>query len=113
MTETAMTGEIEALVVRLRAHKPYNQFTDGPLVIEAADALTRLTAELARKDEEIMRLTADYAACAESRVLLAKSALTAEAAFSKAVEAERAQCAKMVDDYVATAIRARSNGESA
>ena len=38
----------DELIKRLRTYKPYNKGNDGPLVAEAATALTDLAAENAR-----------------------------------------------------------------
>lgn len=51
------------IVERLRSHKAYNAFTDGPLVIEAADEIERLRSRLAEA-EKVIEPFARAAACA-------------------------------------------------
>lgn len=41
------------IVERLRSHKAYNAFTDGPLVIEAADEIERLRTRLAEAEKVV------------------------------------------------------------
>ena len=43
----------DSLVDRLNAHKPYNAFTDGKLVPEAAERITALDADNARLREAL------------------------------------------------------------
>ena len=47
------------LVKRLHAHKAYNAFTDGPLVLEAAARITELEAENARLKAELLEAQKD------------------------------------------------------
>lgn len=117
-----MTGEIEALVARLRSFHgqwrvwsdPYMAFTTLPE--QAADALARLTAELASERQETIAwrsafqavtpggsefqspkavrewadmLKTDVFNAKKSAVLSERRALTAEAALAKAGEVER------------------------
>lgn len=87
MSETAVTGEIEALVARIQreterggAYHAAGQITrDFKL---CADALARLTAELAR-------VKADRDEARQKQGQWAARALTAEAALAKAGEVER------------------------
>lgn len=130
MTESAMTGEIEALAGDLLYHETGDRITRkdlnnayrmgqenarlaaellGPSLAEAADALTRLTAELARVEGELRQAALNYLALDWQATDALDRALTAEAALAKAVEAEReafkagleeaAQFLEACDDY--------------
>lgn len=91
-------ADVGELVKRLRAHKPYNQFTDGPLVLEAATALQSLQAE---RDEEHARTDRwqDRWEDENERALAAEArALAAEAEADRRVAEEREACAKLAED---------------
>ena len=83
MSETAMTGEVEALVAELTRrgsiYRKMNATTVLTLEDRAADALARLTAELASRN-------LDFAIVDGLRRSAEARALTAEAALAKAVE---------------------------
>lgn len=54
--------EAKAVVEKLRAHKPYNAFTDGPLVLDAATIIEALVAEVEGLRAEVFVLDEELSA---------------------------------------------------
>ncbi len=60
-TETPRAAEVAAVVERLRGHRPYNQFTDGPLVVDALALILAQQSALAASEARATALEGERA----------------------------------------------------
>ena len=105
-------SEETKMVERLRSHKPYNAFTDGPLVLEAAVMIERLVRERkeAQEDESSLLLIAHLDGAARGRRSGLEEAAKIAELYNMPSRSRRYGPSRAVSQAsldIATAIRAR------